>query len=66
MKQITQVGGFTWDLFFDWKELPQEQKDKRTDVTEPLKYYLQVYSFNFFEITPGGMYTRNLYFPLKP
>ena len=43
MKQITQVGGFTWDLFFDWKELPQEQKDKRTDVTEPLKYYLQAF-----------------------
>ena len=65
MKQITQVGGFTWDLFFDWKELPQEQKDKRTDATEPLKYYLQVYSFNFFDLAhnPSEMYSRNLYFP---
>ena len=65
MKQITQVGGFTWDLFFDWKELPQEQKDKRADMTEPLKYYKQAYSFNFADLahTTSGMCSRNPYFP---
>ncbi|XP_057294075.1 polypeptide N-acetylgalactosaminyltransferase 5-like [Hydractinia symbiolongicarpus] len=37
LEQINQVGGFTWDLFFNWKELPKEEKKKRKKGIEPLK-----------------------------
>ena len=37
LKAVTQIGSFTWDLFFTWKELSPEQRKIRTDMTEPLK-----------------------------
>ena len=34
---VTQVGSFTWDLFFTWKELSPEERQTRKDNTEPLR-----------------------------
>lgn len=36
LKSVTQVGSFTWDLFFTWKELTPAQRKRRKDETEPL------------------------------
>uniref|UniRef100_A0A8C6TGQ9 Polypeptide N-acetylgalactosaminyltransferase n=1 Tax=Neogobius melanostomus TaxID=47308 RepID=A0A8C6TGQ9_9GOBI len=30
-------GGFDWSLHFKWEQLSQEQKDQRTDPTQPIK-----------------------------
>ncbi|XP_012554205.2 polypeptide N-acetylgalactosaminyltransferase 13 isoform X1 [Hydra vulgaris] len=37
LDRITQVGGFTWDLFFNWKEITEDEKRLRADGTQPLK-----------------------------
>ena len=37
LKAVTQVGSFTWDLFFTWKEISPERGRFRKDMTEPLK-----------------------------
>ena len=37
LKAVTQVGSFTWDLFFTWKELSTEQRNHRKDETDPLR-----------------------------
>ncbi|XP_065053024.1 polypeptide N-acetylgalactosaminyltransferase 13-like [Rhopilema esculentum] len=37
LKAVTQVGSFTWDLFFTWKELSPEERSQRKDETEPLR-----------------------------
>ena len=38
LKAVTQVGSFTWDLFFTWKELSPEKRSQRKDETEPLRF----------------------------
>ncbi len=37
LNAVTQVGSFTWDLFFTWKELSPAERKMRNDNTEPLK-----------------------------
>ncbi len=37
LNAVTQVGSFTWDLFFTWKELSPAERKMRKDNTEPLK-----------------------------
>lgn len=31
---IYERGGFTWDLFFTWKAIPEEEKKRRKDETD--------------------------------
>lgn len=37
LKAVTQVGSFTWDLFFTWKELSPKERKLRRDETAPLR-----------------------------
>lgn len=35
---IYERGGFTWDLFFTWKAIPEEEKKRRKDETDFIRW----------------------------
>ena len=32
-----QIGGFDWDLVFNWKSIPQREKDRRKNHADPFR-----------------------------
>ena len=34
---VTQVGGFTWDLIFRWRDAPERVLKRRAYVTDPVR-----------------------------
>ena len=41
---IYERGGFSWDLFFTWKAIPEEEKKRRKDETDYIRYQKAVRS----------------------